>query len=947
MKSRNRKSLFSGLIQAFEGLISLIIAEVDDKSKEIKNSFFKLIGDKLYCLLKLFPKLAVMLGNEIPAEELTYNDQLNQFNNIFEAFIKVLSNEEHPLVIFFDDLQNIDLSTLNLLENLLTEADLKYFFVISCCRDSEISDFTALNDFFYRIEKNVKIYSDIKLKPLNQESVNDIIVDSLKCNPESANELSKYVTAKTGGNPFYIINYLKTLYDRKLIDFDYDKLEWIWDIENINKQFVCDNVAEMLIENINMTDKKTIELLKTASCIGITFDLKSLCIINNKSYKENAVDLWTAIQSGYIMPLDEEYKFFDTSGSKVIDSFILETGSFSLNLFDMDIVYEFSHENIRTIFYQMIDEETKVKLHYNIGWMFMTYYSKENELNKKIFDIVYHFNKSNSLIKTDAEKYNLIDFNLMAGIKSRKLAAFEVALNYFKKCYELLPSDSFENRYDLTKSVYIELADMELIAGENDCYEELLDKILHYAKDKGDEAGIFAKKILYYENISQYSKCIDAVLIFLKENSITIPDFFVEREILQELSNINNYFNNTYNVYNLKATDDKKISDIYRIVSIVLTALEAGNNRNRLLYILTMSVNLIIKYGYTHHALTIFMFYQSIIPFININELKQSCLISKMILDMADKSGTKFERGYAVFLYGSRVIQFIEPIKNGIDFFNKAMVYSLDAGNYRIYSYCVSFICLYSFFSGMNLEEIEKLVAESSDKLEKLQQKDTESFFYPLKSLLYKLTKAEFSAETNSLEMIRIKQFGSNKFYSAVVVNDIFKLISNFIFNNYDECLSIVSEIRSYTDSILGEYFYYEFVFYETLTLLKTYRSLSYYDKEKVRAKIEANKNIYKIISDENNVNFSGKYKLMLAEGERVERNYEKSIKLYDEAIQIASDNDQYSIEALCNELASYACSERGLEKIAGVYMKEAEYCYKRWGAVNKVEQLRKVNGRL
>ena len=63
-------------------------------------------------------------------------------------------------------------------------------------------------------------------------------------------------------------------------------------------------------------------------------------------------------------------------------------------------------------------------------------------------------------------------------------------------------------------------------------------------------------------------------------------------------------------------------------------------------------------------------------------------------------------------------------------------------------------------------------------------------------------------------------------------------------------------------------------------------------------------------------------------------------MRLYEQAIRSARDNGFVHNEALANELAARFYAARGFEKIAHAYLRNARYCYLRWGADGKVRQL-------
>ena len=57
---------------------------------------------------------------------------------MFRRFIGVFARPEHPLALFLDDLQWLDAATLDLLENLVTQPDVRHLMLIGAYRDNEV-----------------------------------------------------------------------------------------------------------------------------------------------------------------------------------------------------------------------------------------------------------------------------------------------------------------------------------------------------------------------------------------------------------------------------------------------------------------------------------------------------------------------------------------------------------------------------------------------------------------------------------------------------------------------------------------------------------------------------------------------------------------------------------------------------------------------------------------
>jgi signal transduction histidine kinase len=85
---------------------------------------------------------------------------------------------------------------------------------------------------------------------------------------------------------------------------------------------------------------------------------------------------------------------------------------------------------------------------------------------------------------------------------------------------------------------------------------------------------------------------------------------------------------------------------------------------------------------------------------------------------------------------------------------------------------------------------------------------------------------------------------------------------------------------------------------------------------------------------------FENRVALVGAEIARLEGRELDAERLYEQAIQSARKNGFVQNEALANELAAQFYAARGFEKIANAYLRDARYCYLRWGADGKVRQL-------
>ncbi len=125
---------YSGFIQAFRSLILVILTEEVARVQYWKGKLLEALGATGQVIIDVIPEVELIVGPQPNVAPLPPAENQNRFNQIFQDFIGVFAQASHPLVIFLDDLQWADLSTLSLLRLVLMESDRKYLFIIGAYR---------------------------------------------------------------------------------------------------------------------------------------------------------------------------------------------------------------------------------------------------------------------------------------------------------------------------------------------------------------------------------------------------------------------------------------------------------------------------------------------------------------------------------------------------------------------------------------------------------------------------------------------------------------------------------------------------------------------------------------------------------------------------------------------------------------------------------------------
>ncbi|GAX39668.1 two-component hybrid sensor and regulator [Tolypothrix sp. NIES-4075] len=461
---------FSAFVQAFRDLIGQLLTENDAQIQKWKSKILSAVGENGQVIIQVIPELSRIIGIQPPDPELSGTAVQNRFNLLFQKFTQVFTSAEHPLVMFLDDLQWADSASLMLMQLLMAET--KHLLLIGAYRDNEVNPAHPLMLTLSESQKTLFTINTITLAPLSLGQVNQLVADTLKCTDNSALPLSKLISQKTKGNPFFATQFLKALHQDGIIEFNYPPLShascynggdprnalaplskggseggWQCDITQVSQQALTDDVVEFMALQLEKLPTYTQNVLKLAACIGNEFDLAPLAVVSEQLEIETASNLWKALQENLILPISDVYKFYQGEDN---DQLVVANGNSSKQL----AKYKFLHDRVQQAAYSLIPDNQKQATHLKIGQLLLQNLSVI-ELEEKLFDIVGHLNQGQDLITQPSEKEALAQLNLKAGSKARNSTAYTAAKVYLQTGIELLTANCWQQQYELTLNLYV------------------------------------------------------------------------------------------------------------------------------------------------------------------------------------------------------------------------------------------------------------------------------------------------------------------------------------------------------------------------------------------------------------------------------------------------------------------------------------------------------------
>jgi hypothetical protein len=710
------------------------------------------------------------------------------------------------------------------------------------------------------------------------------------------------------------------LHSENLLTFDVALSSWQWNMAQIQAQNMTDNVVELLLLKLQKLPEGTQKMLRLAACVGAEFDLETLAIVCDRSPQAISLDLLAAIQAELIQPLSE------------LDE----------NLLVQE--YKFSHDRVQQAAHTLIAEEQQQAIHLQIGYLLLQ--SSEPETTPhNLFEIIDHLNLGRNLVTNQQERDKIARLNLVAGQKAQKTSAHSAAQQYLTTGIELLAADSWQFQYALTLALHEEATEAAYLCGDLQWMEHWAIVVLEHANTVPDKIKVYETKIQNCMAQGEYTEGIKIGLEVLELLGIALPEAPVEIDVQRRLKETINYFS-SINIENLLELplmkEPDKLAALQILSGLVATTFQAAPSLLPL--IVCEQINLSAQYGSISFSAFAYAVYGGLILNGVMRDYEKAYQFGKLALRLTAQLDSKKLKTHTIQVLAGHLMHCKEHIKQTLPLLQEGYETGLETGDLVYSGYCALFDCLHLYFAGAELSRVESKIKTYSDVLAPLKQESSLNYLHKLQQVIYNLVRQvekpdcllgnHYSEKQSLPSYLKVKD-RCNLYYLYLD-----KLILSYLFEYISQAVEYASQAELYLDGALGTFAIPLFYFYDSLAQIQLYQSVSSSEQEHLLLKINNNQEKMQKWTYSAPVNFQHKHELVEAEKARILGQFFEAEEFYEQAIQGAKDNEYLQEEALAYELAAKHYLARGRAKIAQTYMKEAHYCYERWGATAKVKDL-------
>jgi PAS domain S-box-containing protein len=901
---------YATLAQAFQTLIRQILVKSEAEVERWRGSLKEALGPNGQLIVNLIPELEFILGKQPPVAELPPRDGQNRFQLVIRRLLGVFARPEHPLTLFLDDLQWLDAATLDLLEHLATNSEVRHLLLVGAYRDNEVSSSHPLLRMIEAIRKAGARVEEIVLTPLDLDDVSRLVSDALHCTPAHAHTLAELVHERTAGNPFFAIQFLTALAEEGLVRRDLDAGAWVWDLARIRAHGYTDNVVDLMVERLKRLSGAAQTALQQFACLGNVAEAATLSAVFGQSEEETHAALLDAARAGLILRLEGSYAFL--------------------------------HDRIQEAAYALIHEGDRAGAHLRIGRVLLARMS-EDQLAEHLFDVANQFNRGAVLLVDRHEKADIAALNLRTGRKAKASAAYPSARAYFAAGMALLDEQAWSDQHELTFRLWLERAECELLSGDFEKAEQLIGELLQRVASDIEFADASCLKINLHVLTGEHSLAIDSALTCLHRFGIDLPAHPTQAEVQAEHETVWQTLNGRpiECLIDLPLMTDPKILAAMQVLSVLAGPATFTDFQLSCLLACRM-VNISVRHGMSGASAYAYASLGSVLG-ANFHRYHEGYRMTKLASDLVEKHGfTAYETkvshamGLAAF--------WTQPLSSVIELRRATTRTATERGDLTFACYGMHQSITYLLMRNDPLDAVWRESAMALDFARTSKFRDVVDLIESQQRFIASVQgrDATFSAfsDERADEAAFEAQLMAAQMPTISCLHWIRKLKARYLSGDYAEAQAAADKAKALIRISTVQLQMLDYFYYAALTVAALYEDASADEQTGWRELLTAHREQLREWAETYPPTFADKHALVLAETARIEGRVYDAMQSYEQAIQSARENGFVQYEGLADEVAARFYLARGFEAIAYTYLRNARNCYDRWGALGKVKQL-------
>lgn len=923
----NKSKPYQVLSQAFKPLLEHILSLTAAEQAEWQNLFSTELKENTALLTELLPEVSVLLDTEHELPPLPSVEQEARLKNTLVNFIQLVCNKLANLVIFLDDLQWADQSTLNLLQYLFQQEQNTSVLLLGAYRSNEVNDSHPLTLCLQEIREKLGHINQIELGNLKIKDVSQLVQDTLSLPAEVIAELADLSLLKTNGNPFFLHQFFNKIYQDESLNFDQDNGRWQWQISEIQSRAITDNVVELMVDRLQQLPANTLDLLSQAALLGNKF---SLCILSkiNQSESISVIEkLSPAMLKGLVIALGDDYLFHSSPEQH------------------QQAEFRFSHDRVQQAALAIPSEQKKLKLQYEVGTNLLRTATDIGELDTYLFTILELLNPIVNELD-DSTKHTLIKLNVEAAEKAILATAFDDALSFLASAKSLLSEDAWQHDYETSLAVYSKYAETLYLSGEYEKTEQFYNDNLAVLPNREAKASLAMVVIEMMQTQMRFAEAIA-----LSETALKLFDIHIPESEELALDELNTEFEQTdKRVQDMTATEilslpeiaDKTTLLLLKLYETTLNPLYLTGRQYSYCLVATRMTNLTLDFGQCDMTSIVIRSYMMTRARMN-RPYSECYTVGRLACQFADKHDNRYYSCAVYQVYSAGYQTWVEPMENSFAPLRRNVDWGFEGINPVYAGYSALLLGCNLMTKGLPLKQIKKEMVRSRALFERTHQPMGAMYLSaavenPMLALMgealdpYTADTADFSITdlfngdygTPSMELA---------LHTHAMLRNAYILDSVEMQQRFVPLLPLTEAFMPDSTLIIDGNFY------AALSYIKWSESNTEGSAEQLQLARQTLAK-FELWQQDCFPSYGHKTLLIKAEIARVKGEHLAAQSLYAQAIEAAKEAQFLCQEALANELYANYWASQGQRNIAVSFIQQAYTSYQNWNAEAKLRLL-------
>ena len=491
---------YATLAQAFQSLVRQLLSKSDAELGHWRRALLEALGPNGQLMVNLIPELALIIGEQPPVAELPPQDAHNRFQMVFRRFLGVFARPEHPLALFLDDLQWLDAATLELLEHLVTEPEVRHLLLIGAYRDNEVSPSHPLMRALEAIRNAGGRVQEIVLAPARARRCGRLVADALRTRAGA-----RAAVGRAGAREDRRQSVLRDPVYRRVGRGGVARVRprragWRWDMDRIRPRAITDNVVDLMAGKLSRLPERHAGRIEQLACLGNSAPTATLSLILRS-----------------VRGCDRH----GCSGRPCARG----------SSFAWTAAYAFLHDRVQEAAYALIPKMERAATHLRIGRV-LAARTPPAELEEKIFEIVNQLDRGAALV--DYDRRARADRRAQShGRQARQDVdglCFGADLSRYgsQRCWRRRVGSGTTSS---PSTLEFHQAECEFLTGDLAAAEERLSMLSRRAANLVDLAAVTCRRIAVYTTLDRPDRAVEMGLEFLRHIGVTWSPHPTDEEV--------------------------------------------------------------------------------------------------------------------------------------------------------------------------------------------------------------------------------------------------------------------------------------------------------------------------------------------------------------------------------------------------------------------------------